>query len=348
MARYANEVSRAMGVLSAEGHPLTRDLDLELITPQKWECAGIPVRVVPEFRHPRLPQFWVQCQLPWYVWGGLLSFCNLAPITIRKQVACIHDLHTRIMPESYSFAFRAVHRVVLPVIGRRASRITTVSELTKGHLEEFGVVAGEKITVSYNGSDHTERWRSQNATLNMNSTRPFALCLGRRQEYKNLALIRKLAPQLETAGIDLWIAGNIAEDERSAFRSYKNTRLLGRIGDDDLAAALESALCFLFPSRIEGFGLPAIEAMACGCPVVASAAPCLPEVCGQAALYAAPDDTEGWMTQILRLKASDELRHSMIARGRQQAKLYSWRRIAELYLELMASVDFMSPRENAT
>jgi glycosyltransferase involved in cell wall biosynthesis len=342
VARYADEVSRAMGLLTAEGHPLTRDVDLELITPRECECEGIPVRVVPEFRHPRLPQFWVQCQLPWYVRGGLISFCNLAPVTIRKQIACIHDLHTRIMPESYSFLFRAAHRVVLPVIGRRAFRITTVSQLTKGHLQDFGIVDSERIEVSYNGSDHTERWHAGNTKLNLHSTRPFALCLGRRQKYKNLALILRLAPKLEAAGMDLWVAGEIPEEESAALRSYSNTRLLGRIDDDDFAAALKSALCFLFPSRIEGFGLPAIEAMACGCPVVASTAPCMPEVCGQAALYSAPDDPEGWMTHILRLRSDPELREALIGLGRQQAKRYSWRRIAELYFRLMASADLTS------
>ncbi|HEX5497671.1 MAG TPA: glycosyltransferase, partial [Thermomicrobiales bacterium] len=119
----------------------------------------------------------------------------------------------------------------------------------------------------------------------------------------------------------------------------ENVRLIGRVGDDDLKAVLANALCFLFPSRIEGFGLPAIEAMAAGCPVVASASPCLPEICGNAALYADPDDAGAWIGQVKRLQRDAAFRGSLIAVGRARASAYSWRRVAETYLRLMASID---------
>jgi glycosyltransferase involved in cell wall biosynthesis len=123
-----------------------------------------------------------------------------------------------------------------------------------------------------------------------------------------------------------------------------NLRLLGRIGDDDLKRALAGALCFLFPSRIEGFGLPAIEAMASGCPVIASTAPCLPEVCGEAALYADPDDLDGWYEAVERLRDEPELRRRLVRAGHACARRYSWRGIAEAYLELMAQVDGCTAR----
>ncbi|WP_394886129.1 glycosyltransferase (plasmid) [Mesorhizobium sp. AaZ16] len=113
--------------------------------------------------------------------------------------------------------------------------------------------------------------------------RPYVLCLGRRdQEYKNMGLLAKLAPLLDGMGLDLWMPGDIDEAtlRRHVPEMPSNIVLLGRIADDDFKKALEGALCFLFPSRIEGFGLPAVEAMASGCPVVASTSPCLPEICG--------------------------------------------------------------------
>jgi glycosyltransferase involved in cell wall biosynthesis len=119
----------------------------------------------------------------------------------------------------------------------------------------------------------------------------------------------------------------------------KNIILLGRISDDDLAQALAGARAFLFPSRIEGFGLPAVEAMASGCPVVASTAPCLPEICGDAALYAGPDDAEGWIAAIERLHTDSATRSRTVEAGIARARRYTWRRIAEQYLELMAELD---------
>lgn len=342
VARYAREVTMALDALVAEGHPLARHLDIDLVAPRQPEnldLQAIPVRVVPEFRRPRLPQFWVQAQLPWHVPGGLLSFCNLAPVAVKRQVACIHDMHTRLMPESYGRGFRLAHRLILPLLGRRAARITTVSQLSRSHLVRFGVAPEGKITVTYNGSDHALRWDAARSAMAARPERPYVFCIGRgNQKYKNADLLLRLAPLLDAMGLELWMAGDI---DRSllAGRSASNVRLLGRIGDDDLKKALSGALCFLFPSRIEGFGLPAVEAMASGCPAVVSTSPCLPEVCGDAALYADPDDTEAWAGAVRRIMAKPDLRKRLVTAGHERARKYCWRGIAGTYLDLMWQVD---------
>jgi len=339
VARYAEEVTRALGQLLDEHHPLTRDLNLQIVSPRErtGQDSRIPIKVVPEFR-TRLPQVWVQCQLPCHVIGGLLSFCNLAPMVVRKQITCIHDLHPRLMPESYSYLFRAAHRVIQPILGRRVAYVTTVSKLSRDHLCQFNIAKPDRVVVTYNGADHAQSWDAASASLHIDTRRPFVLYLGRTQKYKNLDLVVRLAPILDQAGIDVWIAGDLLAFSELLLTS-KNIRLLGRISDNDLARAMDEALCFLFPSRIEGFGLPAIEAMIRGCPVVASHSPCLPEICGDGALYASPDDPESWMAQIARLHDDPTFRRSMIASGRSRATRYSWRAVAERYLRLMAKID---------
>lgn len=345
VARYAREVTLAIDALVVEKHPLAAGLDIELLAPHEprepLRLQQIPIRIVPEFKYPRLPQVWVQAQLPVHVAGGLLSFCNLAPVFNRKHIVCIHDLHTRLMPNSYGRLFRWVHRAVLPILGRRATFITTVSTSSREHLIRFGVAPEEKIVVTYNGSDHTACWRPERSTLEPESARPFVLCLGQNQEYKNIKLVLRLARSLDELGLDICIAGNIREETlRTPTREDpRNLRLLGRINDDDLASMMSKALCFLFPSRIEGFGLPVVEAMALGCPVVASSAPCLPEVCGNAALLVDPDDPAGWIEAVRDLQTDQRLRRRMILRGYARARTYSWRNIAEIYLRLMAQAD---------
>jgi glycosyltransferase involved in cell wall biosynthesis len=141
--------------------------------------------------------------------------------------------------------------------------------------------------------------------------------------------------------LDICMAGDV---DAGTLRQYStdmaaNVRLIGRISDHEFAKLLEQALCFIFPSRIEGFGLPAVEAMALGCPVIASSAPCLPEVCGKAALYAHPDDSAAWVDAIRRVKADGDLRQRMIDDGYARARSFSWRRIAETYLRAMMRVD---------
>jgi len=341
--RYAREVTLALDALVTARHPLAKHLEIDLVAPrhpsESLQLKSIPVRVVPEFSRPRLPQFWVQAQLPWHVPGGLLSFCNLAPVAVKRQVVCIHDMHTRLMPESYGRGFRWAHRLILPLLGRRAAHITTVSRLSRSHLVEFGIAPEEKITVTYNGSDHALRWDAARSAMAVKPERPYVLCIGRRnQKYKNVDLLLRLAPLLDAMGLELWMAGDA---DSALIEGYpaRNIRLLGRISDDDLKKALSGALCFLFPSRIEGFGLPAIEAMASGCPVVASTSPCLPEVCGDAALYADPDDSYAWAEAVRSLMGRPKLRRQLAAAGRERARIYTWRGIAEIYLELMSQVD---------
>jgi len=346
IARYALEVTTALDALISEGHPLGRDLEIDLVVPrplaEPLDLKAISVRVVPEFDRPRLPQFWVQAQLPWHVPGGLLSFCNLAPVVMRRQIACIHDMHTRLMPSSYARGFRWAHRLILPLLGRRAARITTVSQLSRSHLVEFGIAREENIVVTYNGSDHAKKWDAARSSLAVDRGRPYVLCLGRGdQEYKNMGLLAKLAPFLDEMGLDLWMPGDV--DETTILRHVPempaNIILLGRISDHDFKKSLEGALCFLFPSRIEGFGLPAVEAMASGCPVVASTSPCLPEICGDSALYADPDDIQSWAENVRQLAVDPGLRKRMVGKGRARASSYSWRWIAWKYLELMVQVD---------
>jgi glycosyltransferase involved in cell wall biosynthesis len=244
------------------------------------------------------------------------------------------------MPDSYGRLFRLAHRVILPMLGRNAARITTVSQLSRQHLIEMGVAPAGKIVVAYNGSDHALRWSASAACRQLTGSRRFVLCIGRKERYKNTELMWRLAPALDAIGIDIVIAGDI---DRATLASYgpvpANVRLLGRIGDDDFADALSRALAFLLPSRIEGFGLPAAEAMALGCPLIVSTAPCLPEVCGDAALLADPDDADAWIAAIQRLLHAPDLRAALIARGLERAKRYSWRRIAETYLALMGEMD---------
>jgi glycosyltransferase involved in cell wall biosynthesis len=119
----------------------------------------------------------------------------------------------------------------------------------------------------------------------------------------------------------------------------ENIFWLGKVSDEALAALLRDSLCLCFPSITEGFGLPALEAMAIGCPVISSDRASLPEVCGDAALYACPRDSESWLTQILTLKGKPHLASELSERGRNRARNFSWRSAAEDYLKLMAKLD---------
>jgi len=343
--RYATEVTRALDSLVGEGHPLARGLDLSLIVPAPIEdpdLHNIPVRVVPEFRRPRLPQVWCQLQLPRHVSGGLLSFCNLAPVAIKKQIVCIHDMQTRLQPESYGAGFRLAHRVVLPLLGRRCFAITTVSDQSAADLVRFGIAGTDKIAVTWNGADHARAWRPEKARVRF--LRPYVFGYVRPQAHKNAELFWKIASGLDAMGLDIVLSGSIGHDDLARFGQVPgNVRLVGRLNDDEVAAALKGAVAFLLPSRAEGFGLPVVEAMIWGCPVVASDIPALRSVGGEAALYADPEVPQAWTTAVGKLAARDEIFVLKRSLGRVRAQAFSWRRIAERYLELMARADGAAP-----
>jgi glycosyltransferase involved in cell wall biosynthesis len=117
--------------------------------------------------------------------------------------------------------------------------------------------------------------------------------------------------------------------------------MLGAVSDGQVKALYQNALCLVFPSLYEGYGLPPLEAMLCGCPVVASRAASMLEVCGNAALYAEPGDADGMAAQIQRLRRDPALRAAMIGRGLAHVQGYSWAatasRLAETFSELGAS-----------
>jgi glycosyltransferase involved in cell wall biosynthesis len=118
----------------------------------------------------------------------------------------------------------------------------------------------------------------------------------------------------------------------------EDVRLLGRVSDQELRALYENAMALIFPSITEGFGLPPVEAMFCGCPVIASAGGAVPEVCDGAALSVDPMDMEGWSTAMTRLTDDPDLRISLKRAGTQRSKAFTWRRAAETLLQHLADL----------
>jgi glycosyltransferase involved in cell wall biosynthesis len=170
--------------------------------------------------------------------------------------------------------------------------------------------------------------------------------IGSLAPHKNIGLVLGLAPKLAAAGLKIAVAGiNNARifNASGISPAADNIIWLGGLSDDELAALLIDSFCLAFPSFTEGFGLPPLEAMTLGCPVIATDRASLPEICGEAALFASPTDPEAWFQQLIRLRDNEHLRSQLVAKGRLRAKRFSWQKSAELYLELMAIADGISP-----
>ncbi len=284
---------------------------------------------------------WEQLELPATAFGPLLNLCNTAPLAKREQIICIHDANVFTASGSYGRAFRELYTRLQPLLVRRAARIATVSHASARQLARYLPIRADQIAVLPNGHEHALTWCPERAEtapalLASRAGRRFVLALGSRARHKNLGLLIDIAPRLAESGIDVLIAGGEGDIfAPDALRAVPNVHHLGRLSDDDLAYLMDRALCLVFPSLAEGFGLPIVEAMARGCPVVASDCASMPEVCGNAALLAGPTQPDAWTRQILALAGSPDLRTELSEKGREQVATFSWAQTGAGYIELL-------------
>jgi glycosyltransferase involved in cell wall biosynthesis len=268
---------------------------------------------------------------------ALAHFQHALPLACPSPaVVTIHDLSFEREPTLMGLRERLIFRSVVPRAARLAARVIAVSELTKRDLVELYGISDEKIVVVPNGVD--PRFRAD-------GPRPagdYALVVGALQKRKDpqaaieaLALLGNGKLRLVFAGPD---RGGRAEAERAAERVGLRDRVdfRGYVSQDELAELYRGAACLVFPSRYEGFGLPALEAMASGTPVVATTAGALPEVAGDAAILVGERDPVAIAGGIERALAD---RDRLVRAGFERARLYTWaetaRRTLAVYRELL-------------
>ena len=289
-------------------------------------------------------QVWEQTSLPWAARSQLLlNLCNTGPIAHPRSVVMIHDAQVFTSPSSYSPLFVAWYRMLLPIIARRALRVLTVSEFSSAQLVEAGVTTADRITVIPNGGDHlsqTEADNSVHAELRLGDA-PYVLALSSLQDHKNLATLLRAKRDPRTREVPLVLAGraDAAAFAEAGFDTPPGVIFTGPVSDGQLLGLMRKALAFALPSRTEGFGLPALEAFACGCPVIAASAGALPEVCGSAALFVDPNDAEGWADAIVRLVDNRTLATSLSEAGRQRGEGYTWARSGSALLAALRELN---------
>jgi glycosyltransferase involved in cell wall biosynthesis len=247
---------------------------------------------------------------------ALLCPANLAPLAARNAVVVIHDAAPLRHPGWYSPVYAAVQRRMLPLIARRAKQLITVSEFSRDELREL---LGVDAQVVYGGVDG--RFRPDAAPPRRD--RPYVLCVASQTARKNLAALVPAARAL-AGEVDILVAGG-HRPQFAAERGLEPLTLLGHVDDAQLPGLYAGALAFVLPSLYEGFGLPVLEAMACGTPVLAANGTALPETCGGAARLVEPGEWEAALTSLL----GDESECARLrAAGFARANRFSWERTA--------------------
>lgn len=325
--RVADRLLRELDALATAGEaPARWDMRLLLPTARNWAPSFDAIVAVPQRRGHT--QGWEQAILPVVARGGVLaSFANLAPALHPRKLTMVHDAQFRLSPDSYPARLRWGYRLLVPR-GARSSRVVlTVSDYARDSLATFGIADLARSRVIHNGADHILESAADEGVLARHglASGGYAVMFGSAARYKNVAVAFAAFARPDLAGLPLVVIGpSRATLERAGLVPPPATVFVGGVDDAELRALYEQAHCLLYPSRTEGFGLPPVEAMLCGCPVVAAPAGAIPEICRDAILYAGMDDAGDWARAVVSLRSPDT-RAAKIAAGRARARDFTWR-----------------------
>jgi len=283
--------------------------------------------------------FWTQFIFPFYAkkYDLIIALTEYdACIFLRNQLLIVHNTVPFLFP-NLPTKYKFYTYKLLPGILKRCQKIVTVSNVLKKELVELFKVASEKNFVIYEGVDFKKFFKTdENEVLNFKEkyqiNEDFVLAVGHSHPIKNFSGVieafkivrKKYKIKLVIAGL---IGKKVVQDEDIIY--------VGHIPNDKLYILYSAAKCFVFPTLHEGFGLPPLEAMACGCPVVVSDKGSLPEVCGDAAVYVNPYDPQSIAEGVLKVLTDENLRQNLIQKGYQQAKKFSWEHSVRKFLKVL-------------
>lgn len=265
-----------------------------------------------------------------------------------RVVANIHDLTTtRFRNPAKNWAVfkikQWIYRVVIWLVAHKSKRIIAISEYARQDIAAYARIKPGKITVTYPAADKIEE---QAAPVKELEGKDFLLYVGRALPHKNLKVAIDAFQEVKWShpGLSLVFAGKVDANYRKLESYAKNKKVADVVftdfvSDSQLRWLYEHAKAYVFPSLSEGFGLPGLEAMLYGLPVISSRATCLPEIYKDAAIFFDPKSSKDLALKMQQLLDEPELAKKMAAAGRKLVKQYSWQKMAEetqtIYLEIL-------------
>lgn len=330
--RFAREIMTA-----CEAAGLLREaafLAPQSIAAQMESFAGLPVRGS-GFLSGHL---WEQTSLA-ACGDFLVNLCCTAPVVKQDQLVVLHDIIFARYPQNHTLAFRLWYHVMTRLYARRSSVLATVSEASAKEIAGYFDIPLRRIEIIPESGEHILRHTpdvSVHERFGLHQD-GYVLAASSMAPNKNFGGVLRAMETMPVQSMPFVIVGG---QNARIFKRHKGKLSgaieAGYVTDGQLRALYEGAACFVFPSFYEGFGLPPLEAMSCGCPVLVSNRSSLPEVCGPAALYcdpASPADIADKLTQLL---ADPERRAAMRLTGLDRARQFTWARGAQTLAGILA------------
>ncbi|RYU82809.1 glycosyltransferase family 4 protein [Hymenobacter persicinus] len=311
----------------------------------------VPHVLHPPARHPFLFVAWfegaVSAWLARHRPAVFLSPDGFTTLSTRvPRVTVMHDLAFEHFPQDVGFLQRKYYQYFAPRFARASRVLVAVSEATKQDIIDTYTIAADRIRVVYNAADEHFRPLSaaeqQPVRDRFSAGKPYFLFVGALQPRKNLVNLLRAFDQFKARSgsvAKLLIVGRTAWKAGPMFDVYQQMRfrtdvhLTGRVTDEELVQLYAAALATAYVPYFEGFGIPIIEAQACGCPVLTSNCSCLPEVAGGAALLVDPFQVDSIAQGLETLHADAGLREQLVAQGYENIQRFSWEQSADALWE---------------
>jgi len=331
--RYACEIVRAIDRIAGTASGLP---EIVLIQPDEGRSLGL-ANIEERKIASGTGHKWTQLNFARAARDGVaLSLAASGPLLHRRQLVVIHDAAVFRHPEFYSRAYRTAHRLIDRTLARTAN-IGTVSQFSRSELADVLRLPPERILVAPNSVEHIDVAPDPDIVHKLDlRDRPYFVILGSLTPNKNLAVAVRALRHVNDANVRLVAIGDLDHGVFGRGQAFDDDRLIlpGRLEDAEVAGLMRSARALLFPSIYEGFGIPPLEALANGCPVLASTTPAVREVCADAADYFDPHD-DAALARLMQSALADDgsWRAERLARGRERLSRYSWESSARLLLD---------------
>jgi len=328
--RFAIEISKQLKELYQD--------NIEFVSPKNVKHKSLANELNVKIIGNKTGHLWEQIDLPKYLKQRgnplLLNLANTAPYLYKNKIITLHDVAFIRFPQTFNWKFRLFYKLLIPNIIKSSKYIITVSEFSKKEIMKFYKLRSSEITVVYNAPANIFK------KIKTTYKDKYILAVSSLNFQKNFYSLIKAFNLLQDKNIKLYLVGgfnkNFANVELiKAINSNKNIIFKGRVDDEKLVKLYSNAICFVYPSLYEGFGIPPLEAQACGCPVIVSNVASLPEVCKDSALYCNPYDIDDIKEKIEILVKDENLQKELIKKGFENIKRFSWEESAKKIISLI-------------
>jgi glycosyltransferase involved in cell wall biosynthesis len=341
--RFAGEIIKSLDDMIGRGDIDPDQSSFELLTPpehvRSLDVKHIAIRRVGILSGHR----WEQLMLPSRTRDGfLLNLCNTGPLFKHNQLATIHDAGILVRPHDYRLGFRFWYRPMTKRLGKNSRLIITISQFSRQELNRHFGIPLDKIHVVSLSGEHMLAAPPDDTILDDTELeeRRYLLAVNAMNTRKNLRAVVEAIKLMRPVDFKVVVTGS---NNDRVFRKEKLVLTeeffrVGHVSDSRLRSLYSHASALIYPSLYEGFGLPSLEAMTCGCPALVSDIPAHRETCGDAAYYCDPNNGSDIAEKIKDIMTDSALRNELISKGKARADQFTWQNTAaELFRHLKSS-----------